>query len=75
LRDLPPIPNCWINSKYHVTTKRFMILRSLQNLKMQVIVVPAWMAGIQIRKDASGHVHVTWIPALHTGMTPWKGSA
>jgi hypothetical protein len=52
-----------------------MILRSLQNLKMQVIVVPAWMAGIQIRKDASGHVHVTWIPALHTGMTPWKGPA
>jgi hypothetical protein len=29
----------------------------------------AWMAGIQLRKDASGDIHVTWIPALHAGMT------
>jgi len=25
---------------------------------MQIIVMPAWMAGIQVRKDASGNVHV-----------------
>jgi hypothetical protein len=36
------------------------------------IVMPAWMAGIQIRNDASGNIRVTWIPALHAGMTPWK---
>ena len=27
-----------------------MILRRLQNMKMQVVVVPAWMAGIQVRR-------------------------
>jgi hypothetical protein len=31
------------------------------------------MAGIQVRKEASGNVHVTWIPALHAGMTVSKG--
>ena len=25
---------------------------------MQIIVMPAWIAGIQIRKDASGNIHV-----------------
>ncbi len=25
-----------------------------RNMKMQIIVMPAWMAGIQIRNDASG---------------------
>jgi hypothetical protein len=30
--------------------------------------MPAWMAGIQARKDASD-IHVNWIPALHAGMT------
>jgi hypothetical protein len=38
-------------------------------MKIQIIVVPAWIAGIQIRKDASGDIHVTWIPALHAGTT------
>jgi len=38
-------------------------------MKKQMIVMPAWMAGIQVRKDASGNIHVTWIPALHAGMT------
>ena len=33
------------------------------------IVLPAWIAGIQIRKDASGNIHVNLIPALHAGMT------
>ena len=32
-------------------------------------------AGIQVRKDASGNVHVNLIPALHAGMTQLKGSA
>jgi hypothetical protein len=44
-------------------------------MKMQIFVMPAWMAGIQVRKDASGDIHVTWIPALHAGMTESKGSA
>ena len=25
---------------------------------MQIIVMPAWIAGIQVRKDASGNIHV-----------------
>jgi hypothetical protein len=27
-------------------------------MKMQIIVMPAWIAGIQVRKDASGNIHV-----------------
>jgi len=27
-------------------------------MKMQSFVMPAWIAGIQVRKDASGNVHV-----------------
>jgi hypothetical protein len=40
-----------------------------------MIVLPAWIAGIQVRKDASGNIHVTWILALHAGMTILKRSA
>ena len=29
-----------------------------QRMKMQIIVMPAWMAGIQVRKDASGDIRV-----------------
>ncbi len=25
---------------------------------MQIVVMPAWMAGTQVRKDASGDIHV-----------------
>jgi hypothetical protein len=32
-------------------------------------VMLAWIAGIQVRKDAFGDIHVNWIPALHAGMT------
>ena len=32
-------------------------------------VMPAWIAGIQIRKDAAGNIHVNLIPAVHAGMT------
>jgi hypothetical protein len=27
-------------------------------MKMQITVVPAWIAGTQARKDTSGNVHV-----------------
>jgi len=27
-------------------------------MKMQIIVMPAWIAGMQVRKDASGDIHV-----------------
>jgi len=27
-------------------------------MKMQMFVMPAWIAGIQVRKDASGDIHV-----------------
>jgi hypothetical protein len=26
---------------------------------MEIIVVPAWMAGSQVRKDASGNIHAS----------------
>jgi|GEM_PF-4362487 len=31
-------------------------------MKIQIIVMPAWIAGIQVRKDASGNVQ----PGFHT---------
>ena len=50
------------------TAKWFMILRLLTKLKMQIIVMPAWMAGIQVCMDASGKISMlTWIPAVHAG--------
>jgi hypothetical protein len=39
-------------------------------MKIEIIVMPAGIAGIQTRRDASGNIHVAWIPALHAGMTP-----
>jgi len=38
-------------------------------------VMPAWMAGIQIRKDAPETSMSIWIPALYAGMTESRGSA
>jgi hypothetical protein len=38
-------------------------------MKMESFVMPASMAGTQVRKDASGDIHVNLIPALHAGMT------
>ncbi len=37
--------------------------------------MPAWMAGIhhQVRKDASGNIHVNLDSPLHAGMTESKG--
>jgi hypothetical protein len=31
-------------------------------MKMQIFVMPAWMAGIQARKDVSGQIHVNLGP-------------
>jgi hypothetical protein len=28
-------------------------------MKMQIVVMPAWMAGTQVRKDASRDIHVS----------------
>ena len=36
-------------------------------------VVPAWIAGIHVRKDAFGDIDVNLIPALHAGMTESRG--
>ena len=45
-----------------------MILRLLTKLIMQIIVMPAWMADIQVRMDACGKTSMlTWIPAVHAG--------
>jgi hypothetical protein len=41
-------------------------------MKIQMFVMPAWIAGIQVRTDASGDFHVNLIPALHAGMTQLK---
>ena len=39
---------------------------------MQIIVMPAWMAGIQVRKDTSENI-CDLIPALHAGDVEfWK---
>jgi hypothetical protein len=35
-----------------------MSLRSPQGMKIRTFVMPAWRAGIQVRKDASGNIHV-----------------
>ena len=36
-----------------------MILRSPTKDEKSEFVMPAWMAGIQVRKDASGNIHVS----------------
>jgi hypothetical protein len=41
-----------------LTTKCVMSLRSPAEHEKQSFVMPAWIAGIQVRKDASGNVHV-----------------
>jgi hypothetical protein len=46
-----------------------MILRSPTEHEKQIFVMPAWIAGIQVPKDASGDIRVSLIPALHAGMT------
>jgi hypothetical protein len=43
-------------------------------MKKQILVMPAWMAGTQVRKDAPETSMSAWIPALHAGMTESRGS-
>ena len=50
-----------------------MILRSPTEDENTDFVMPAWIAGIQARRDASENVHVNLIPALHAGMTQLRG--
>jgi hypothetical protein len=38
-------------------------------MKCRFAVMPAWIAGIQVREDAFGNIHVSLIPALHAGIT------
>jgi hypothetical protein len=42
-------------------------------MKTQIFVMPAWIAGIQVRNDASETSMLAWIPALHAGMTQSGG--
>jgi len=44
--------------KESVSTKYVTILRSPTENKNADFVMPGWIAGIQIRKAASGNVHV-----------------
>ena len=44
---------------------------------MHIIVMPAWIAGTQVRKDAFGNIHVSLdcsVPCWNDAME-WKGSA
>jgi len=43
-------------------------------MKMNIFVMPAWMAGTQVRKDAPETSVSAWIPALHAGMTESRDS-
>jgi hypothetical protein len=38
-------------------------------MKMESFVMPAWMAGIQVRRMRPETSMSAWIPALHAGMT------
>jgi hypothetical protein len=44
-------------------------------MKMQIFVMPAWMAGIQLREDASGDIHVNLDSSAPCWNDPLKGSA
>jgi len=39
--------------------KWVMIFRSSTEHKMEFFVMPVWIAGSQVRKDASGDIHVS----------------
>jgi len=38
-------------------------------MKMEIFVMPAWIAGIQVRRIRPETSMSAWIPALHAGMT------
>jgi hypothetical protein len=43
-------------------------------MKMESFVMPAWIAGIQVRRMRPETSMSAWIPALHAGMTESRGS-
>jgi hypothetical protein len=47
-----------LNEQADLTAKRCMSSRSLTNDEKPPFVMPAWIAGIQIRKDACRDIHV-----------------
>jgi hypothetical protein len=58
-------------------TKKYQTLLNhevVQDRSIEIFVMPAWIAGIQICKDASGNIHVNLIPALHAGTTQSRSS-
>jgi hypothetical protein len=38
-------------------------------MKIQIFVMPGWIAGIQLARMLPETSMLTWIPALHAGMT------
>jgi hypothetical protein len=42
---------------------------------MQILVMPAWMAGIQVHKDAFGNIHVDLDSSAPCWNDQLKGSA
>jgi len=52
-----------------------MILRSPKKHKIEMAVMPAWMAGIQLREDASGDIHVNLDSSAPCWNDPLNGSA
>jgi hypothetical protein len=54
--------------KKGLTTKWVMRFRSPANMKIKIFVMPAWIAGIQLRKDASGDIHVN----RHSSIPCWN---
>ena len=48
---------------------------NLQDMKMQIFVIPALIAGIQVCRMLRRQSMSAWIPALHAGMTQSTGSA
>ena len=50
------------------SNKVIMSLRSPIENKKSDFVMPAWIAGIQVREDAPETSVSAWIPALHAGM-------
>jgi hypothetical protein len=46
-----------------------------ENMKIRIFVMPAWSAGIQIRKDASGYIHITLVsstPCWNDGIKEYQ---
>jgi hypothetical protein len=44
-------------------------------MKIQIFVMPAWMAGIRFARMPPETSLSRWIPALHAGMTEIESSA